>query len=138
MNKPKSLKMKNLILIFFITILISCNSTKKHIGDKILETTKLKYGALKEIKLGDGSILYSFSYVGADFYEKKNEIKNSIDKLLNILPSISIEDQYDHLCNCSKNFYSWETPEIKIDLIIKNSFEANKDSIHVRYCIIKK
>jgi hypothetical protein len=132
--------MKNttVILLLLVSIMISCNDTKKHVGDRILEQTKVKFGKLNETKLGDGTILYSFSYIGSDYFEKKKEIKNSIDKQLNILPAKSNEDKFDHLCRCSDSSYSWETPEIKIDLTINDSFATNKDSIYVRYWIYKK
>ncbi len=105
------MKFQYLIFIILALILNSCSSTTSKLENKLTNEIGVKPTKLT----GKKDVKYAWKKVSL---EKSKTIKNSIDKILDVLPSkdsgiqnfINIEKPYIY------QYWVWETPDISVEL----------------------
>ena len=115
--------MKKLLSISIISIcLFSCSP----IHEKILkEFDQIQVQNIEE-RYMQGSKVYLSTYDTTFDYVKSVELKNFIDKNLNVLPSKVEEGKYLSFKESIVNIYKWETPHVIIDysFYFNNEYEV--------------
>ncbi len=123
--------MKKLLLIISVIILSSCGNSGVSIVNSIGSKYNLNF--TKEL-LGDKITNYYFASLPNAAMAK--EIKNSIDKELNLVGTASHGNALDNLD--ASDTYKWETPKVKLEMRYRPIYSTNPYSYDITFWIIDK
>lgn len=102
---------KSYLLLIFI-LLLSCQSKEKSIISAIEKKCGITYTCADEGEYN----LYSITVSKGNYYSTLGKAKNTIDKEMDALPTISIVHDVSAWGNSIYSHYEWETPKMKVVL----------------------